>query len=559
MTSSSATKQPSALQALFPIFFLIGLLVINVFLFEDTLDGANQLALLLAASVAALVGSRLGFGWKTMLGGIVSAISSALPAVIILLLIGSLAGTWLLSGIIPAMVYYGLDILNPAIFLFAACLISAVISLSTGSSWSTIATVGVALIGIGHVLGFNDGLIAGAIISGAYFGDKMSPLSDTTNLAAAMAGTDLFTHIRYMMYTTVPSISLALIIFLLIGFNGDTDGNGPTDVASIQEAIQEKFYITPWLFLIPAAVIFMIIKKVDAIPALFAGVLLAGLFAFVFQPRLIDEASERHRYEIKHGFGEAAVFDWENYGKTGASLPFSEGTELLKLNGNDYLISFETENAEVPVITPLGDNLPEIIIEKQSKSLLAAGYIALVQAATTDQSFSTSEEKINRLFTTGGMKGMLNTIWLIVCAMSFGGVMEVTGLLNALTQKIANWAKTRGQLIAGTVFTCVGFNLTTSDQYLSIVVPGRMFAKVYKDRGLAPENLSRTLEDSGTVTSVLVPWNTCGKVQSSVLGVATGEYFMYCFFNLLSPIVTMVFGFAGWKIRYLKSSDKPEI
>jgi Na+:H+ antiporter, NhaC family len=547
-------KKTSVIWALIPIIFLVGLLVANVKLFDDALGGANQLTLLLSAAVAGLVGWKLGFSWKTMLAGITHAIHSALPAILILLLIGSLAGTWLLSGVIPTMIYYGLDVLNASFFLVAACFISAIVSLATGSSWSTVATIGVALLGIGKALGFGDGIIAGAIISGAYFGDKMSPLSDTTNLAPAMAGTDLFTHIRYMMYTTVPTISITLIIFLVIGLNYDT-GNSIVDINNIQKAISEKFYVTPWLFLIPAVVIFLIVKKVEAIPALLIGVLAGGVFAFVFQPHLIDEVSNRHHFEVTHGYGSQVEIQWESTTENTATLPFSQGSEMVKINGNDYIINFENDKPLNPTITKLGD-APDIVVNRQSKNIFESGYIALVNAATGEQSFSTSNESINKLLSSKGMYGMLNTIWLIICAMCFGGIMEVTGLLELLTSRIISWAKTRGQLIASTALTCIGFNLTTSDQYLSIVVPGRMFAKVYKDRGLAPENLSRTLEDSGTVTSVLIPWNTCGNAQSSVLGVATGDYFMYCFFNILSPITTVVFGFIGLKIKYLNSGNK---
>lgn len=477
MTNTSTnTKKSPLLLALFPIAVLVAFLALNVKIFDDALGGPNQIALLVGAAIAGLVGWSLGFKWKDLQNGIVSSITSSLPAVLILLLIGALAGTWMVSGIVPTMVYYGLKILNPTYFLVAAVLVSAIVSLATGSSWTTIATVGLALLGIGNAMGMNEGMVAGAIISGAYFGDKMSPLSDTTNLAPAMAGTDLFTHIRYMTYTTIPSLILTFIIFFILGLNQDLSTNA-ADIKSLLTALESKFYISPVLFLVPAVVIFLIVKKVDALPALFVGTLLGGLFAVIFQPNLIKEIS----------------------GVT-----------------NDYL---------------------------------TASYKAVMNAMSSSLSIVTPDEKINKLLETRGMAGMLNTIWLIVCAMCFGGIMEACGLLERITASIVRFAKSTGSLIATTVGTCVFFNATASDQYLAIVVPGKMFAKTYKERGLAPENLSRTLEDAGTVTSVLFPWNTCGAAQASVLHVATGTYWMYCFFNIISPLMSVLFGYLNIKIR----------
>jgi NhaC family Na+:H+ antiporter len=480
----SNIKTPSILQSIVPILVLVGLLAINVLLVygDNALSGANQFALLISGSVAAFIALYNGFKWNDILEGITNSISSALPAIIILLLIGSLAGTWLLSGVVPAMIYYGLDILNPTIFLFASCIISSIVSLATGSSWSTVATVGIALLGIGKALGIDDAIIAGAIISGAYFGDKMSPLSDTTNLAPAMAGTDLITHIKYMTYTTIPSIGITLIIFLIIGFFFEA-GEKVSQVDDLQTAISSKFNITPWLFLVPITVIALIVKKVPAIPALLFGSILGGVFAVVFQPDLI------------------------------ASLGGGKG-------------------------------------------MLLNSYKAIIDSMTTDVAFETDNELVNELLSSGGMSGMLNTIWLILCAMIFGGIMDKTGMLKRLTQSIIGLAKTDGSLIATTATSCVVFNVTASDQYLAIVVPGKMFAEEYKERGLHPKVLSRTLEDSGTVTSALIPWNTCGAYHSGVLGIATGDYFMYCFFNLLSPLMTVFFGFMNIKIARIK--DKKE-
>ena len=465
--------------ALLPILVLILLLAYNVFLYGDnSLGGANQLALLFAAATASMVGVKFGSKWSAILKGISKSISSTTPALIILLLIGALAGTWLLSGIVPAMIYYGLQILNPKIFLFATAVITAIVSLATGSSWSTIATIGIALLVIGQALGLPTGLIGGAIISGAYFGDKMSPLSDTTNLAPAMVGTDLFTHIRYMMYTTIPSFAITLIIFLVIGFTYITSGE--QDINELLSAISNSFNVSGWLFLVPILVIVLIIKKTPAIPALLIGTLLGGIFAVIFQSEVVMSITNAD------------------------TLNFS------------------------------------------------SAYMAVINAMGSDIAINTDNEMINNLLSTRGMAGMLNTIWLIICAMIFGGAMEAAGLLRRVAEPIIRYAESTGSLIATTVGTCVFFNITASDQYLSIVVPGRMFTDTYKEKGLAPENLSRTLEDSGTVTSVLVPWNTCGATQSAVLGVATFAYLPFCFFNIISPLMTIIFGYFGINIRKLK-------
>ncbi len=487
MTKLSEVKEPSFVLALFPIIFLVVLLATNVLWYGDgALGGPNQMALLFAAAVAALVGGRLGYSWDDLLDGIVKSIKSALPAILILLLIGALAGTWMISGIVPTMIYYGLKILNPTYFLVAACVVSAIVSVATGSSWSTVATVGVALLGIGVALGISEGMVAGAIISGAYFGDKMSPLSDTTNLAPAMAGTDLFTHIRYMALTTIPTIIITLIIFTFIGFSLDTNAN-VASVDAMLAAINNKFHVSPILFIVPAVVIFLIIKKVDALPALLVGTILGAVAAVIFQPEIIKE------------------------------------------------------------------------VANTKGSYFQQSYMATMNSMSGEVKITTANEQINDLMTTRGMYGMLNTIWLIICAMCFGGVMEACGLLQKITRSVVRLAKSTGALIATTAGTCIFFNATASDQYLAIVVPGRMFADTYRKRGLKPENLSRTLEDSGTVTSVLFPWNTCGATQASVLGVATGTYWMYCFFNLLSPIMTVVYGYFNIKIKRFDEAEMQEM
>lgn len=480
MTKKSKLKEPHFFIALLPIIFLVGLLYLNVKIYgEDATYGPNQIALILVAVVAGVVGLSLGYKWDKLQKGAVKSIKSALPAILILLLIGALAGAWMISGVVPTMIYYGLQILNPTFFLVAACIVSSVVSLATGSSWSTVATVGVALLGIGTALGIHEGMVAGAIISGAYFGDKMSPLSDTTNLAPAMAGSDLFTHIRYMTLTTAPTMAITLVIFLIMGFSIEPAQN-TGGVEELLTAIESKFYVSPILLLVPATVIFLIIKKVDAIPALFIGTIVGVLFAILFQPQIIKEVS---------GI---------------------------------------------------------------SSNYMKASYTAAMNAMSMETGVVTSNEEVNSLLTTKGMVGMMNTIWLIICAMCFGGIMEACGLLQKLTKSIVSLAKSTGSLIATTAGTCVFFNATASDQYLAIVVPGRMFADTYAERGLAPENLSRTLEDAGTVTSVLFPWNTCGAAQSTVLNVYTGDYWMYCFFNLISPVMTVFFGYFNIRIARLK-------
>lgn len=481
---SQGPRKPTLLEALFPVIVLISLLAVNVSIFgDDALAGSNQTVLLIAAAVAGLIAMGLGYNYQQVLDGILSSINSAMGSILILLIIGALAGTWLLSGIVPAMIYYGLKILNPTIFLFAAVIVSAIVSIATGSSWSTVATIGVALLGIGKAMGMSEGLIAGAVISGAYFGDKMSPLSDTTNLASAMAGTDLITHIKYMAYTTVPSILITLVIFLVIGFQRD-GGDAVSNINPVLVSLENSFNINGWLFIVPLIVVFLIIKNVPALPALLAGALLGGLFALIFQPHIINQVS--------------GIYD------------------------NPW----------------------------------TSGYVAVMKSMYGSISVTTDNELVNSLLSTKGMYGMLNTIWLIVCAMIFGGVMESAGMLKRITETIISVVHSTFSLVLSTVSTCIFFNITASDQYLAIVVPGRMFADTYRKRGLAPENLSRTLEDSGTVTSVLIPWNTCGATQAGVLGVATVLYLPYCFFNLISPLMTIIFAIFQIKLRKLPETVK---
>lgn len=477
-------REASLFTALFPILILIGMLTLNVLFFEDTLSGPNQIALFLAAAIAAVIAIRLGYDWEGIKNKVVSTIGSAMPSILILLLIGSLAGTWMISGVVPAMIYYGLDIISPKIFLITAVVVSAIVSVATGSSWSTIATIGVALLGIGKAIGINEAVVAGAIISGAYFGDKMSPLSDTTNLAPAMAGTDLFTHIRYMIYTTIPSMTITLIIFLIIGFSYDFSG-ATVNVENVKTAIDDTFSTNPLLFLVPAILLSIIAFKVPPLPALLAGTLLGGIFAVIFQPEIITQ-----------------------------------------------------------------------IAADKSDNFAKASYFSVMQAMFGDVSLKTPDETVNDLLSTSGMRGMLDTVWLILTAMVFGGVMESAGFLKRITKPIIKYAKSTGSLVASTVGTCIFFNTTASDQYMALVVPGRMYKNNYKEKGLKPEVLSRTLEDSGTMTSVLIPWNTCGATQSRVLGVDTWAYAPYAFFNIISPFMTILFAYLNIKIRRFTDSVK---
>ena len=467
--------------ALLPVFVLVLLLSINVSVYgDDALSGSNQFILLLGGAVAALIGFRYKISYKNMLQQVAENLKSVTGAILILLFVGALAGTWLLSGIIPAMIYYGLQLLHPTYFLAACIVICALISVATGSSWTTSATVGIALIGIGKAMGLPVGMIAGAVISGAYFGDKMSPLSDTTNLAPAMAGGELFAHIRYMTLTTVPTILVTLLVFLIIGFTQNTATISQTE--PLLSAITSRFSINPLLFLAPVVVIIMIAKKTPPLVALLIGTLLGVLFALIFQQ------------------------------------------PLLTLLSNQEVVSW------------------------------AGTYKVIMDAITVSTTIETNHPMLNDLFQSGGMAGMLGTIWLIICAMVFGGIMDAIGALEAISAALLRWAKSTFQLFASTVASCLAINITASDQYLSIVVPGKMFSNAYKNRGLAPENLSRTLEDSGTVTSVLVPWNTCGAYQSGVLGVSVAEYFVYAIFNWLSPFTTLLYAAIGYKIKQLKSS-----
>jgi NhaC family Na+:H+ antiporter len=482
-TEINQNKELSITEALIPVIALILMLGYNVYVYGDeALSGSNQFVLLLGAAVAAIVGFLNKVTYAKMIEEVAENIKSTAGAILILLMVGALAGTWLVSGIIPSMIYYGLQILSPAIFLPATLIICSIISIATGSSWTTSATVGIALIGIGGALGFDLGMVAGAVISGAYFGDKLSPMSDTTNLAPAMAGTDLFTHIRYMTLTTVPTYLITLVLFIILGLSVDIQGD--VNIADLLRDINLSFTVSGWLFLVPAIVIGLIIKKTEPLIALLAGTLLAAVFAVIFQPQILNHIS---------------------------------GVDSMTFK---------------------------------------SGYKAVMDAITGKIVVPTENKTLTDLFTSGGMQKMLGTIWLIICAMVFGGIMDAIGALARISQTLLKLANTTFGLFASTVGSCLALNITASDQYLAIVVPGKMFAKAYKEKGLAPENLSRALEDSGTVTSVLIPWNTCGAYQSGTLGVSTFDYLPYAFFNILSPFMTLIFAAFNIKIRQLVIDKK---
>ena len=466
-------KEISLFDSLTPIIILIILLYINVSIYGDSsIDGSNQFILILGASIAFIFGIKNKIKSKDIFLTISENLKSISTPIIILLLVGALSGTWLVSGIIPSMIYYGLKLVNVSFFLPSCVVISSIVALATGSSWSTSATVGIGLIGIGKALGFDLGIVAGAIISGAYFGDKMSPLSDTTNLAAAVSGSNLFEHIKYMTITTVPTIIIALVFFTV--YNLLNEPNQIAENMGYVESMKEYFFISPILFLVPLIVILFIIKKINPIISLFVGVITASIFFLIFQNELI-----------------------------------------------------------VKLVNELGINRYQIIMN----------------SIVSETNIQTNITFLSELFNSDGMKGMLNTIWLVISAMIFGGVMESIGALKKISIYLLSLAKSTTGLFSSTILSCFTVNISASDQYLAIVIPGKMFSSAYKDRKLSSLNLSRTIEDSGTVTSVLIPWNTCGAYQSSVLNVNVIDYFIYAIFNWLSPITTLVVVSLGYKIK----------
>ena len=479
----STTKPPSFIDAFIPVIALVIMLSAGVFYFGDNSSyGPNQIALLLSMGIAIIIGFKNGYTWAEMEKAIVHGISLSLGAVLILLSVGSLIGTWLLSGTVPTMIYYGLQILDPTWFYAAACIICGIVAMSIGSSWTTAATIGVALIGIAQGLELSLPITAGAIISGAYFGDKISPLSETTNLAPAVAGSELFAHIRNMLWTTIPSITTALFIFVILGFNEEIS-RSTLAIDTLTTQLDQQFNIS-LVNLVPLLVLLgMAMKKVPAFPAVAVGAIMGAIWAVLFQSELIMRLAE-------------------------------EGSDVI------------------------------------------TGNIKVVWTAFFDGvAIKTNNAELDKLLSGGGMSSMLNTIWLIMCALSFGAVLEHLGMLRKFVNAILSAAKSTGSLIASTVATCIGTNIITADQYMAIVMPGRMYKEEYERRGLHPVVLSRTLEDSGTITSPLIPWNTCGAYMYSVLLVNPLDYIFYCFFNLINPILAIVYGYLGFKIKRLVTSQ----
>ncbi len=460
-----------------PFLVLVVLISCCVAVFGNaTLDGASQVTLLVATAVSVLVGhfsKRLV--WENLEREVTAKIASCTPAIIILLLIGAIGGTWMVSGIVPTMIYYGMQILRPEIFLVSSSLLCALVSLMIGSSWTTVATLGVALMGIGKAHGFDDGWIAGSIITGAYFGDKLSPLSDTTVLASSVSGTPLFTHIRYMMFTTVPTFCISLTVFLIAGLTMNVSGQG--NVAEFMDGLRHTFVISPWLLVVPVLTGIMIARRWPSMVVLFLAILLAAVVGLVVQADLVH-----------------TIADQEGGG-------------------------------------------------------LVASYKGMMQVCYGATDIETGVPMLNELVHTSGMAGMMPTIWLIICAQTFGGALTATGQLEDLMRILLRWVRGTTSLVASTVGSALFCNIAMADQYLSIMLTSSMFRDTYHQRGYESRLLSRSCEDGATVTSVLIPWNTCGLTQSTVLGVATLTYLPYCFFNFLSPLTSIVVAAIGWKIR----------
>lgn len=470
-------KIPSPLLSLVPILVLVTLLFVTIHTFgSDALSGGSQVVLLTATAVCCLI--AMGYSkvrWKAIELAMVNNISGVATALIILLIIGALSGSWMISGVVPTLIYYGMQIIHPSFFLASTCIICAIVSVMTGSSWTTIATIGIALLGIGQAQGFEDGWIAGAIISGAYFGDKISPLSDTTVLASSVTDTPLFKHIKYMMITTVPSMIITLTIFTIAGFAHEATATD--QIAMYSASLRETFHISLWLLIVPVITGILIAKRIPSIITLFISATLAGIFALFFQPHLLQEIS----------------------------------------------------------------GLPVQDMQSQFKGLIMTFY-----GSTQVQ---TGNPDLNDLVSTRGMSGMMNTIWLIICAMCFGGAMTASGMLGSITSVFIRFMKRTVGLVASTVASGLFLNICTADQYISIILTGNMFKDIYQKKGYESRLLSRTTEDSVTVTSVLIPWNTCGMTQATILGVATFTYLPYCFFNLISPLMSITVAAIGFKIK----------
>ena len=470
--------------SIIPLAVLVIFLALTIKLFGgDSIAGGSQLALLTASAVCTAMAIGIyRCSWQQLEEAFVENMRNATPALLILLLIGAIAGTWMASGVIPTLIYYGLKILHPSIFLPATCIICAIISLLTGSSWTTVATIGVALLGIGRALGFEDGWVAGAIISGAYFGDKISLMSDTTVLASSTSEVPVFKHIKYLMITTTPAMIIALVVYCIVGLTGTHTAEANT--AAIEQALNATFNISPWLLVVPMITGLLIAKRLPAIITLFASAAIAAVAMIIFQPEIVLAIT---------GDGAASA-----------------------------LTSIE----------------------------------AIVIAATSETSVETGNALLNELVATRGMGGMMNTVWLIICAMCFGGVMYGSGMLSAITQLFVRMARRTVSVVGSTVCSGIFFNLTTGDQYISIILTSNLFRRLYDDRHLERRLLSRSVEDSATVTSVLIPWNSCGMAQSTVLGVATLTYLPYCIFNLVSPLMSILMATIGYKIFKTNANEE---
>lgn len=464
-------KTPSPLVSLLPIALLIGLLYVTISTFGgDALGGGSQISLLSTTAFCVFIGITFyRVAWTEFEQAFTSNIAGVTPAIIILLIIGALSGTWMVSGIVPTLIYYGMQIIHPDYFLASTCIICALISVMTGSSWTTIATIGIALMGIGKAQGFNEGWIAGAIISGAYFGDKISPLSETTILASSITNVPLFKHIRYMLITTTPSLIITLIIFTVMGFVVDT--NSTQHISHFASALNETFTITPYLLIVPIITGILIARKTPSVITLFISTLLATICAVVFQPHLLHQ--------------------------------IADGGTIFK---------------------------------------------GAMNALYGSTSISTSNAMLTDLVATRGMAGMMDTIWLVLCAMCFGGAMTASGMLGSITKIFVSFIKGRLSLVTSTVCSGLFLNLTTADQYISIILTGNMFRNVYEKSGYESRLLSRTTEDAVTVTSPLIPWNTCGMTQATILNVSTLTYLPYCFFNIISPLMSIFIAAIGYKI-----------
>ncbi|MEG0392339.1 MAG: Na+/H+ antiporter NhaC family protein [Anaerovoracaceae bacterium] len=489
--------------------------------------GALHIPLICSAVIAGLVAILNGYKWSFLEAGILASINRSMQAMLILLTVGLLIGSWIAAGVVPTMIYYGLMILKPSIFLLAGCVLCCIVALATGSSWTTAGTIGIALIGIGQGLGIEPAMTAGAIVSGAYFGDKMSPLSDTTNLAPAIAGSNLFDHIRHMVWTVTPSILIALIIYGIMGMGVSNDvdmGN----VTAIQEGLSDTFVITPWLLLPPIVVILIVALKLPALPGLLGGILLGCILGSIFQGVTLGEwpgiLHSGYVFEVSESFNALT---------TSLTADSKAALEVLELGGQTVRPS-DILDLDSDVFMGLAQDL---------------GWTADIQ----------TQFNLSKLLTRGGMESMLWTINLIICAMCFGGIMDASGMLASLATSMLKFVRNTGSLVTITVFSCIFMNVIAADQYLSIILPGRMYKEAWEDKRLDPKNLSRALEDAGTITSALVPWNTCGATMQTFLGVQTwggpgGGYGRYAFLNLINPLISIFYGFTG--ISMTKMSDE---